>query len=74
MKITEYRKYLGILSKKDVKKIAPKDAQWSDLSGERFYKIIDNKVWMTSNDDLSWTPSSMLSDDFTETYFYKLKD
>ena len=72
MKITEYKKALGIITKKEAKTRAPIGAQWCDLTGENFWKIDGKDVMLYVRDDI-WMPSAMSDDMFTETYFHKLK-
>ena len=72
MKITDYKKALGIVTQKEAKSRAPKGAQWCDLGGEHFWKIVGADVMLHVQDD-TWMPSAMEVDLFEETHFYKLK-
>jgi hypothetical protein len=72
MNITDYKRALGIITKKEAKSRAPKGAQWADLIGEKFWKIDDKNVMLHVQGD-TWIPSAMSVDLFEETHFYRLK-
>lgn len=74
MALSKYAKELGLKSKKDILAIAPKDAEWSDFSGDLFYKIEGEKVLMISAEKGDqWFQSSQLAEDITEAHFMRLK-
>jgi len=64
----------GIKTKKEIRTWAPPGAEWSDLSGDVFYKISDGVVYFYAVAAARlWHISSMKPDMFSETYFHRLK-
>jgi hypothetical protein len=73
MALSNFAKALGFKTKKDVLSYAPKDAQWSDLTGERFYKVAAGQVLICDPANTTWHPSHHEASHLTETYFLLLR-
>lgn len=71
--LSKYARSLGMKSKKELKLIAPKDAQWSDFEGKLFWKVEGDKVYCTAGTGDVWGPSHYTPDMLSKVYQVKLK-